>query len=114
MDYKAKFERELKSQGDLYSLDDILRLVNIGEMQMFSDGNSVVVTRICEFPRARVLEIVAMAGDYDAIRSIENDKVLPFAREIGASKMMAAGRTGFMKRRPEGWELVSANFIRGV
>jgi hypothetical protein len=97
--------------GGLYLASDILRLVREGRMQMFAEGDSIAVTQICNFPRGKVLEIIAVVGDINDLRTL-HDRLLIFAAEIGASVIQAFGRKGFMpdaERR--GWRVKARSFV---
>jgi hypothetical protein len=109
--YVKKLDRILDRMGGLYLASDILRLVHEGRMQMFAEGDSIAVTQISLYPRAKVLEILAVVGDINELR-ILHDKLLIFAAEIGASVIQAFGRKGWLpdaERR--GWKIKARSFV---
>ena len=57
--YHVKFAKALARQGDLYTLQDILDRLADGRMQSFAENNSWMITQISNFPRRRVLEVIA-------------------------------------------------------
>lgn len=110
---EAKLERlrqEFANQG-LYTLADVFALLREGEMQSFADGNSWVVTRICEFPQKRALEIVLAIGDLPELKKLE-EQVMEFAIEQGLDVMIAAARPGFLRTKSDGWRAVSVNYVK--
>ena len=66
--------------GGFYTLNDILTSIAEGKTQSFMEGDSWVVTKIVNFPRARLLEIMVALGNIDECRAL-HDRILDFARE---------------------------------
>jgi hypothetical protein len=109
--YVRKLDRVLDRMGGLYLTSDILRMVREGRMQMFAEGDSIVVTQIALFPRAKMLEIVAVVGDLNELR-ILHDRLLTFAAEIGANIIQAYGRKGWLEdAQKRGWKVKARSFV---
>lgn len=112
-----RVKRVLLETGDFYRIDDIVRLVNEGHMQSFVDDaqETWIVTRIYEFPRKRVLDIVLVVGTIEGARSLERS-VVDFARKHGCAMLMAsAGRDGWLSEANHSeWRKVATWFIRGL
>ena len=109
--YHRKLARVLDRMGGLYTLNDILTAISQGKMQSFVEGNSWAVTQICQFPRAKVLEIFAVVGNVDELR-ILHDRLLIFAAEIGASVIQAYGRKGWLAdAQRRGWKIKARSFV---
>ena len=109
--YHAKLKRVLDRLGGLYTLNDILSLVARNEMQSWVEGESWALTRIAIYPRAKVVEVLAVVGRLDEARVL-HDRILIFAAEVGAGVIQAYGRTGWMpdaKRR--GWRVLAKNYV---
>lgn len=109
--YVKKLERVLDRMGSLYTTQDILSEVRAGRMQMFAERDSIAVTKIVNFPRAKVVEIMAVVGNLDDLRQL-HDRILIFAAEIGASVIQAYGRKGWLEdayRR--GWRVKARSFL---
>jgi hypothetical protein len=97
--------------GGLWLVSDILSLVRAGKMQMFAEGDSIAVTQISLYPRAKVLEIILVTGDIEALR-ILHDRLLIFAAEIGAGLIQAYGRKGWMAdAQRRGWKVKTRSFL---
>lgn len=110
--YLARIDRILKEQGDLYGFSDILEYLDTGAMQSFTVGESLVVTRVSEFPRRRVLDIVLAVGKLEEIYQIQ-PQVVAFAREHNCEMLMASvGRDGWFDAKTPGWERVASTYIR--
>jgi hypothetical protein len=109
--FEKKLNRVLDRMGGLYLTSDIIRLVHEGRMQMFSQGDSIAITQIANFPRGKALEIIAVVGDIDDLRAL-HDRLLIFAAEIGANVIQAFGRKGFMPdAQRRGWRIKARSFV---
>ena len=109
--YHAKLKRVLDRMGGLYTLNDILSAIAKNEMQSWVEGELWALTRIAIYPRAKVVEVLAVVGRLDEARVL-HDRILIFAAEVGASVIQAYGRTGWMpdaKRR--GWTVKAKNYV---
>jgi hypothetical protein len=97
--------------GGLWLPSDILSAVHEGKMQMFAEGDSIAVTQISLYPRAKVLEIILVTGDIAALR-ILHDRLLTFAAEIGAGVIQAYGRKGWLEdAQRRGWKVKARAFV---
>ena len=109
--YYAKLKRVLARAGDLYTLDDIRTELAQNKMQSFVEGESVAITRIALYPRAKVIEILAVVGKVDEAR-ILHDRVLIFAAEVGAKVIQAYGRKGWLHdAQRRGWKVIAENYV---
>lgn len=101
----------LSDMGGLYTVNDILAAIELNKMQSFSDGYTWVVTQVHDFPQKKVVEIVLVVGDYYGAVAIQT-RVEQFARQIGASFLIASGRRGWGKAATDGWKTLSVNYMR--
>ena len=109
--YRRKLARVLERMGSLYTLNDILAEIDAGKMQSFVEGDSWALTRIAQYPRAKVVEVLAVVGRLDEARVL-HDRILVFAAEVGASVIQAYGRKGWLPdagRR--GWKVKTINYV---
>jgi hypothetical protein len=109
--YLAKLERTLARAGGLYTRQDILAALDRKEMQSFIEGDSLALTRIAIYPRAKVIEVLAVVGKLDEAR-ILHDRVLIFASEVGARVIQAYGRHGWLHdAQRRGWKVIAENYV---
>ena len=109
--YYAKLKRTLARAGDLYTVDDIRAELAANTMQSFVEGESMALTRIALYPRAKVVEVLAVVGKIDEAR-ILHDRVLIFAAEVGARVIQAYGRHGWMPdAQRRGWKVIAENHV---
>lgn len=110
----ARARQVLKESGGIYELEDVLSMVNDGNAQSFvsKDEESWVVTRVYDFPRKRVLDIILAVGTFEGVSSLERS-VEDFAREHGCAMLMAsAGRDGWLRKSTNGWRVAATWFVR--
>jgi hypothetical protein len=107
-----KLERMLHQCGDLYTLDDLMERINDGRMQSFVQGNTWVITQVNEFPRRKVLEIVAVVGLIsDAIQALP--QLYEFANKISATLLMASNaRDGWWSYAQPGWRKIGSVYAK--
>lgn len=109
--FERKLWRLLDRMGGLYTPRDILDACHAGEMQMHAEGDSIVITKIGLFPRARVLEVIAAIGDIDQLR-ILHDRILAFADRENCSVIQAFGRKGWIAdAKSRGWKVKARAFV---
>jgi hypothetical protein len=109
--YEQKLGRVLDRMGGLYRLDDILERLGDGRMQSFAVNNSLAVTEIGVFPRARKLHVLAVVGDIADGEAL-HDKVLDFARLVDVPLISADGRRGWLPQaEAHGWRLKTKSFL---
>ena len=109
--YLAKLERVLSRMGDLYRVSDILEAISARRMQSFVEGESIAITRIASYPRAKAVEVLAVVGSLDDARVL-HDRVLEFAAREGATAIIAYGRPGWADdARRRGWKVKAKNYV---
>jgi hypothetical protein len=109
--YEQKLTRVLDRMGGLYTLDDILERLGDGRMQSFAVNNSLAVTEIGVFPRARKLHVVVMVGDIADGEAL-HDKVLEFARKVEVPLISADGRRGWLPQaEAHGWRVKARSYL---
>ena len=109
--YHKRLERVLDRMGGLYALNDILERIAAGKMQSFVEGNSWAICELNDFPRRRVLDILAVVGDLKDCR-ILHDQVLRYADRVNASLVRASGRRGWIKdAESRGWRRHTTNMV---
>ena len=109
--YHRKLARVLDRMGATYTLDDILTRIGDGRMQSHVVANTWAITEISQFPRARMLRIVAVVGDMKDIDAL-HEKILAFADQSNCSLISALGRKGWLARGKElGWKIKTTNYL---
>jgi hypothetical protein len=109
--YQEKLARVLDRMGAVYTFDDIRERLNDGRMQAFAHNNSMLVTTISCFPRAKALDFVAAVGDMKDWRTL-HDEAIGFAERQDISLIRAYGRRGWMPFiRDHGWRPLTTSQV---
>jgi hypothetical protein len=109
--YHKKLARVLKRMGDLYTVNDILSEIAQNRMQSWMEGESWALTRIALYPRAKVVEVLAVVGKIEEARVL-HDRILVFAAEVGARVIQAYGRKGWLHdAQRRGWKVMAENYV---
>ena len=109
--YHAKLARLLDRMGGLYTVSDILAAIAAGHMQSFAEGDSWAITKVVQFPRARMLEIMFALGDFDECWKL-HDRILQYARDNDIGLVQAYGRRGWVKGAvADGWKVKTTSYL---
>jgi len=109
--YHKKLGRSLDRMGGLYTVSDVLAGIAEGRMQSFVESDSWAVTKVIDFPRARMLEILMALGDLGDCR-ILHDRILQYARDNDVDLIAAYGRRGWIPdARTHGWKIKTTSYL---
>ena len=109
--YHKKLARVLDRMGGLYTVQDVLTAIATGKFQSFVEGDSWAITHIGVYPRAKVLEIIAVVGSLAELRVL-HDQVLNFANLMDCSVIQAFGRKGWLADAEQrGWKVKARSFV---
>lgn len=107
-------ERAVKMQGDLFNFDDLMALIESGEMQSFADNDTWAITSITEYPRRKVLDLLLVVGKLKPALELEN-RIIEFARSNGVTMMRASGRVGWLPFALErNWKVVATTYHKDI
>jgi hypothetical protein len=109
--YHAKLARTLDRMGGVYNVSDVLKAISENRMQGFADGDSWAITQVVDYPRARVLDIVAAVGDLEACRRL-HDRILEYAARNDITFVQAYGRRGWLgDAKRNGWKVRTTSYL---
>ena len=109
--YRAKLAKALERAGNLYSLADLLERIDDGRMQAHVSRETIAVTEISVYPKARTLTMILLVGDLDDGEDLHR-QVLDFARKTECDAVVAQGRVGWARlAKSHGWKTVSTNMV---
>ena len=111
INYAHKLDRLLDRMGGLYLASDLIKTVNEGRMQVHVENDSVAITQISLYPRARVLDVIGAVGNLGDLRKVHN-KVLQYAHFVDAGVVRTYGRSGWLPDAKErGWRIKARNYV---
>ncbi len=88
----------LEHAGGTHSEDDVLDLLRADQAQFWPADNSAMVTEIVGYPNGNHCRIWLAGGEYDELRALERDMVIPWATSMGCRRIELVGRKGWARR----------------
>ena len=88
----------LEHAGDTHTEHDILDLLRNDQAQFWPAENSAMITEIVGYPNGSHCRIWLAGGNYDELRGLERDRVIPWARSRGCRRIELVGRKGWARR----------------
>ena len=88
-----------------YNWSDVVENVKQGRWFLLALPNSALLIEFLQYPKKRVLYVLAAGGKLEEILKTEND-VISIAKEMNCSSIEVRGRLGFEKiaKQFKGWE----------
>lgn len=109
--YHLKLARVLDRMGAVYTVQDILTAIASDRMQSFAEEESWAITQVVNFPRARMLEILAAIGDLEQCRKL-HDRIINYAIDNNISLIQAYGRRGWLPdAKKNGWKVKTVSYL---
>ena len=109
--YREKLAKALARAGGLYELSDLLERIADGRMQAHVSRETIAVTEISVYPKARTLTMILLVGDLDDGEDLHR-QVFDFARKAECDAVIAQGRHGWARlAKSHGWRIVSENAV---
>ena len=90
---------------DTYNWSDVVENVRQGRWFLLALPNSALMIEFLQYPKKRVLYVLAAGGKLEEILKTEND-VISIAKEMNCSSIEVRGRLGFEKiaKQFKGWK----------
>ncbi len=110
----ALLEKALADAGSTHSVQHVMTAVERGHAQMIGNPNGMVVTEVIEYPNFPAVRVWLAAGEMDAVLAL-SPQVERFAREIGARRIEAIGRHGWVRVSQQyGWRPAGIGIIKDL
>ena len=94
---QEQLERALKRGHDPMPIGAVKELLLAGKAQIWFAENSTAVTRLEDRGDTRICEIWLAGGDLDELVELKDTHIEPWAKHMGASRMLIIGRKGWEK-----------------
>ncbi len=88
----------LEHAGETHTEHDVLDLLRRDQAQFWPANNSAMVTEIVGYPNGSHCRIWLAGGNYDELRELERDRLIPWARSQGCRRIELVGRKGWARR----------------
>ena len=100
--WRAYIEKALKRGRSLVTFTDIVHSIVNGQRFLFDNGKSFAIVQLDQNTSGLGVYIYAAGGEYKPLCELE-EIVITFAKHMGAVRLSALGRDGFLKRMRPGW-----------
>lgn len=103
--YRENLQKALDFGGGAYTLEDVEQMISMGTAQMWPSGESVIVTEIVVYPRAKHLHLFLAGGNLDELDALLPE-VLEWGRGQGCTEATLSGRRGWERSflADQGWK----------
>jgi hypothetical protein len=96
-----QIERALVQGLDPMPISGVTEMLEQGNAQAWFADNSTAVTTLVERGDTRVCEIWLAGGELAELVDMKNSDIEPWAKNMGASRMLIIGRKGWEKALPD-------------
>lgn len=101
---QKRLARALKVGGDTYTPADVVQAVEEGRMQAWTNGDTLVVTEIVQYPQCSAINIFMAVGRLDEVMALQ-PAIEAFGKDHGCDRMYMTGRVGWKAVLPKfGWQ----------
>ncbi len=104
-DYAECIQKALDFGGNVYTIEDVERLIAEGKAQFFPGKDSVIVTEVIEYPQTKNLHMFLAGGNLEELEEML-PAVIEWGREQGCNRASLSGRRGWERSflRDQGWK----------
>ena len=102
--YEAGLRAALSHDDGTYGFGDVVAGILGGTMQLWTKGDSAIVTQVLLFPQRKTLRIFLACGDQATLRTMEAP-IERWAVSVGCRDAMIVGRKGWARSylKEAGW-----------
>lgn len=93
----------IEKANGTHTEEDVFFMCAAGQLKLWRFEKSCAVTQFEIYPRKKVLSLFLVAGDLDELISKE-PQMVQYAKENGCNRISGAGRKGWERTHPNGWE----------
>ena len=114
--FKVKLETALEHAGRTHTIEDVRYLVATNRLQVWSLGDSLLLTEIADFPSRRALHHFCAVGNINEIWKLR-DEAAAWAKAQGCTLEVVTGRPGWVRvvqRRLQGWNKPQIQITRNL
>jgi hypothetical protein len=113
----AKLQEALDHEGGSLSLTDVWNAIEAGTMQLWTRGDSALVTTLAPYPSgAKDLVLFLAGGSLEELEPLIAE-VTEWGRQQGATRAVAAGRVGWGRSfltKSQGWKTAGVVLTRSL
>ena len=104
-DLFRKLDDLLDRSNHIYTLGDIVKAINNGDLQSHVFGDTWVITQVNDYPQRKVVHIPFAVGYVDDVLTKAEPAITEWAKSINADMLTTVTRTGYLRKPLPGWNL---------
>jgi len=103
--YRDNIQKALEFGGTAYTIEDVEQMITEGKAQMWPNGDSVIVTEVIQYPRAKHLHLFLAGGSLEELDALLPE-VLEWGKAQGCDRVTLSGRRGWERSflADQGWK----------
>jgi len=106
MHWEKQIKKAIRAGNCPIDFEYIVKLVLDKKVFLFDNFESFAIVEVNSYGGQHpFINVFIAGGNFDKLHELERDQVVPFAKQIGASKLTMLARKGFKERLPShGWK----------
>lgn len=109
--FRRYIESALKRNSSYLTYEEICQRVLAGKLLWFASDVSFVIAEIITFGKGPYCHVCVAGGDFEGIKDLERDEVIPLLKSGGITRMTMLARDGFTRRSMPGWKSTKQQFF---
>lgn len=102
--WRPQIEKALQRNDSYLTYNEVCQRVMIGNMHWFSSDDAFVIGETITLQRGSYFHVTIAGGDFEGIKKLETEQVIPVVQATGITRMTMLARNGFMRRNMPGWK----------
>lgn len=109
--WRSYIEKALRRNSSYLTYEEICQRVLAGKLLWFASDVSFVIAEIITFGRGPYCHVCVAGGDFEGIKTLEKEQVIPLLKTGGITRMTMLARDGFTRRSMPGWKPTKQQFF---
>jgi hypothetical protein len=102
--WRPQIESALNRNDAYLTYNEVCQRVMAGNMHWFSSDKAFVIGEVITLQRGPYFHVTIAGGNFEGIKQIENEQVIPLLQSAGITRVTMLARNGFTRRNMPGWK----------
>lgn len=109
--FRLYIEKALARNNSYLTYEEVCQRVLAGKLLWFASDVSFVIAEIITMGNRPYCHVCVAGGDFEGIKVLEKEKVIPLLKTGGITRMTMLARDGFTRRSMPGWKPTKQQFF---
>jgi hypothetical protein len=91
-----KLRQALAEGGNTHTVEDVLAEIERGDAQLWIDDGALIITKVEQYPQARVLSFWLAAGELEPVKALRK-RAMEWGKSRGCDRAVLVGRRGWLR-----------------